>query len=216
MHAMRAKRLPADERRQEIIEWAFRLLAQKGFEGLRMRDIARHVGINSATIHYYFATKQDLIGGVAQHLAVLFSAYRAPTLDFNAAVPGPLRDLRQEFADAAFYRAEYPDFLLVSRELMLRAQRDPDVSAVIAPLNDQWCAALERIIARGQSERVFRGDLAATAMSRVIVAALWGMSALLQLSPRKFAEACQAIEDSLLAPKPLQDPRSSKKGMNLI
>jgi len=198
MPKMRPRRLPADARRHEIVEWAFRLLAEKGFEGLRMRDIALHVGINSATIHHYFATKQDLIEGVAHHLAVMFSTQRAPALKFDAAASPPIRELRQEFADAAFYRAKHPDFLLVSRELTLRAQRDPDVAAVIAPLNSQWCEAIEGILARGQREQVFRRDIVPASMSRVIVGALWGMGALLQLSTREFADACGAIERSLL------------------
>jgi AcrR family transcriptional regulator len=190
----RPRRLPAEERKQEIIDAAFHLLATKGFEGLRMRDVATHVGINSATIHHYFPTKQNLIESVAEHLATQFATVRAPAIGRRADVPGPLHALRQEFADARFYRTHHPELLAASRELSLHATRDPSVAAVVAPLNRQWTRAVERILETGKQQRVFRGNVIPSSASAVIVAALWGMSTLLQLSDREFAKSCQSIE----------------------
>ncbi|WP_445189237.1 TetR/AcrR family transcriptional regulator [Pseudonocardia sp. Cha107L01] len=40
---------------------AFDLIAQKGLEGLRLRDVAAVVGLDHSTLHHYFPTKEDLI-----------------------------------------------------------------------------------------------------------------------------------------------------------
>jgi AcrR family transcriptional regulator len=46
---------------------AFSQIAEHGFEGLRTRDVAAEVGVNIATLHYYFPTKESLIRGVLEH-----------------------------------------------------------------------------------------------------------------------------------------------------
>lgn len=48
---------------------AHALTAEKGFEGLRVREVAARVGVNNATLHYYFPTKEALIGAVVDAIA---------------------------------------------------------------------------------------------------------------------------------------------------
>ena len=43
---------------------AYKRLAEAGFEGLRTRDVAADAGVNIATLHYYFPSKEALIRGV--------------------------------------------------------------------------------------------------------------------------------------------------------
>jgi len=53
-----------ENRRQALVEAALDEIAERGFEGLRTREVAAHVGLNVATLHYYFPTKEALIRGV--------------------------------------------------------------------------------------------------------------------------------------------------------
>ncbi len=46
--------------RERILRKAFNLFSKKGFEGTKMDDIANAVGINKATIYYYFESKKSL------------------------------------------------------------------------------------------------------------------------------------------------------------
>src|SRR4029078_13664414 len=55
------------ERQEALVQAAYDLLAERGFEGLRRRDIAAKVGVNIATLHYYFPTKEKLIRGVVAY-----------------------------------------------------------------------------------------------------------------------------------------------------
>src|SRR5438105_15545698 len=57
-------RAPRSDRRRALVAAAFRRIAEEGFEGLRTRDVAADVGVNIATLHYYFPTKEALIRGV--------------------------------------------------------------------------------------------------------------------------------------------------------
>src|SRR6187455_3309099 len=62
------------DRRRALVTAAYQRLASEGFEGLRTRDVAADVGVNVATLHYYFPTKEALIRGVIGHAMQRFSA----------------------------------------------------------------------------------------------------------------------------------------------
>src|SRR5919201_6765497 len=55
---------PRSDRRRALVAAAYRRIANDGFEGLRTRDVAADVGVNIATLHCYFPTKEALIRAV--------------------------------------------------------------------------------------------------------------------------------------------------------
>jgi AcrR family transcriptional regulator len=55
------------ERMTGILEAACRVIAREGADGLRMGTVAREAGVSSALIHYYFATRRDLLIAAFQH-----------------------------------------------------------------------------------------------------------------------------------------------------
>ncbi|TMC63676.1 MAG: helix-turn-helix transcriptional regulator [Chloroflexota bacterium] len=57
----RPNRSHKEDREQALVEAAFNQIAERGFEGLRTREVAAGVGLNIATLHYYFPTKEALI-----------------------------------------------------------------------------------------------------------------------------------------------------------
>src|SRR5437879_2112513 len=63
----------APDRRRELVLAAYQRIASQGFEGLRTRDVARDAGVNIATLHYYFPTKEALIRGVVRHAQQQFA-----------------------------------------------------------------------------------------------------------------------------------------------
>jgi AcrR family transcriptional regulator len=49
------------EREEAILVAACRVIAQSGAAGLRMSEVAREAGVSSALLHYYFATRHELL-----------------------------------------------------------------------------------------------------------------------------------------------------------
>ena len=47
-------------RREEILEVAEELFAEKGFEGVSMQEIAERVNIQKSALYYYFKSKKDI------------------------------------------------------------------------------------------------------------------------------------------------------------
>jgi len=195
------RRLKAEDRRQQIVETAFAMVAEKGFEGLRTRDVAARVGINSATLHHYFPTKEALVEGVAAHLEDRYRRGRAPERAADEDAPAALRRLRLEFADVTFFWREDPRTWAVSRELMLRAPRDEAVAALVTRLNERWCAGVERVLAEGRDAGVFRAGLDPSAAALAVVGALWGSIVLTHPTQERFAAVCREIEAGLTGEK---------------
>lgn len=166
----------AQERRRSLIRAAYERIASEGFEGLRTRDVADRAGVNIATLHYYFPTKEALIGGVAEYLSSQFITLHAPAV---APSGSPALDrLHQEFADARFYHNQHPDLTAVMLELRLRARRDPAIGRIVDPLLGHWRAGIERWMREGVAEGVLRADLDPGAAATFLVASLSGAASL--------------------------------------
>src|SRR5437868_9563333 len=75
------------ERHHSLVLAAYDLIAEKGFEELRTRDVAMRAGVNIATLHYYFARKEDLIEGVVGYLLDLFSSESSQDLQLDLSTP---------------------------------------------------------------------------------------------------------------------------------
>ncbi|WP_170308882.1 TetR/AcrR family transcriptional regulator [Pseudonocardia hierapolitana] len=126
-------------RRAQLIAAAFRRVADSGFEGLRLRQVAEDVGIDHSTLHHHFATKQSLVEAVAAYTTRQFWETSPPAPDRAAALRAHLRVLQQMIV-------EQPDLFAVTVELDLRARRDPAVAAAMAQHESGWRAKLVEIL----------------------------------------------------------------------
>jgi AcrR family transcriptional regulator len=162
------QRQSGDERRRTLVTIAYRQIAEKGFEGLRVRDIAAEAAINSATLHYYFPTKEALIQGVVEHLVQEFSTLRVPAPSADTLTP--LDELRLEFADARQRLRDTPELFVVLTELYARSLRDPTIARFIRGLENGWHGHLEDILRRGIEAGLFRADLDTAAAAALIMA----------------------------------------------
>ncbi len=64
----RRKRLPAEDRKREIVAGALRVFAQKGFDRATSRELAEAAGVSEALIYKYFPTKEALYHELASLL----------------------------------------------------------------------------------------------------------------------------------------------------
>ncbi|NCL78150.1 TetR family transcriptional regulator [Rhodococcus sp. YH1] len=62
-------RIPAAERRAELVTAAVRTIAAHGVDGATTRRIAQEANAPLATLHYCFATKEALFAAVFEHVA---------------------------------------------------------------------------------------------------------------------------------------------------
>lgn len=146
-----------DERRRSLVQAAYQLIAEGGFERLRTRDIAARAGMNIATLHYYFARKEDLIRSVVEYLLQQFMTAYLPGSPFEMRTP--LEQIRGELAEMQYLLQKKPDMFIVLDELVLRSLHDPAIHDMIKWLDEGWHTYLEQVIRSGIEQGMFRAEL---------------------------------------------------------
>jgi AcrR family transcriptional regulator len=63
-----SKKLPADERRQALLEVAERLFATRPYDQISVQEIAAEAGVARGLIHHYFGGKDDVLAAVMREL----------------------------------------------------------------------------------------------------------------------------------------------------
>lgn len=190
---------PQDEqgkRRLLLLQTAFDVIAEVGFEGLRTRAVATRAGVNIATLHYYFPSKQDLVEGLAQLIGAKF-------VTIHGRKPAPsgfpaLDRLRQEFSDGRHYFKHESNMLLVMQEFDMRGKRDREVQKVVDQMKSQWRQGIERMVVEGVEDGTFRTDLDSKVMLAMLMSIFWGISA---AGGDKISEIERSTESWILSDK---------------
>ncbi len=159
------------DRTFEIVKIGCRLIAEKGFEGFRTREVAAEAGINPATLHYYFPTKEAIIQGVVDYIIGEFSETPLPESPPATA----LEALRFEFEDLRERFRNTPAHFVVLTEIWVRASRDPALAVIMLRQDEYWHKHLKGIMDSGVADGSFRPDLDTSIAARVVMAQLRGL-----------------------------------------
>ena len=164
-----APRAPADERRQALVRAAYHQIAARGFEGLRTREVAQEVGLNVATLHYYFPTKESLIKGVVDHAMSRFQSTLTPH-------GRPGEELRAHLLAVATLLREEPELGQVMAELALRSIRDPSIADILGATTQDWQHAVRVLLRRAVAAGRARPELDSDAAAALIISVLGSMT----------------------------------------
>jgi AcrR family transcriptional regulator len=182
-----------EQRRTQILDAAEHTIARTGFEGFRVRDIADQVGINIATLHYYFPTKQLLIEAMAQRIVRALKPVQSSLDDPRQALTNHIENILTRFA-------ANKDPFVVLNELNARAARDAELHAVLRVHDEDWAAYLRDIFVVGRATRQFRADLDPEGATVLVLGFLKGLVAQLDLTPQRGRQAVDEIIRAMTAP----------------
>jgi AcrR family transcriptional regulator len=180
----------ANQRPAQIVRAAYQLIVDSGLEGFRTRDVAAKVGINSATLHYYFPSKESLIRGVVQHL---IEELKKPLVKPHREPQSAVDKLRLEFRDVSARIRQAPGQLLVLNELAIRSWRDPAIARILSHLDEQWRGHLVSILKQGIKEGTFRSDLNPLSTANAIMTQLRGLGMQVKLDASQFDRLVKQI-----------------------
>lgn len=120
--------------REQIIDAAYRILADDGLGGLTMRRLAQQLGVQPGATYYHVASKQELLVAVAErilnHAEIRLNEPGRVALDIRAALL-PIRDSADVVSFANAFR---PGALAPFRTL------EQLFSAGLAPQQARWAA----------------------------------------------------------------------------
>ncbi|MBO0778671.1 MAG: TetR/AcrR family transcriptional regulator [Ktedonobacteraceae bacterium] len=175
------------DRRQDLIRAAYHTIAHKGFEGLRVREVAALVGMNGATLHHYFPTKELLIQAVVDSVIARLS------LAFTNLSGTPAEQLHEHLTRLHRLMQEESALFVVLTEINLRAQRDP-VLHFLVEQETLWHERLVGLLQAGVEQQNWPPDLDPSTTASAIISLVEGASLWATIMPSRAEQALSQLE----------------------
>jgi AcrR family transcriptional regulator len=138
--------------RATILSAAIEQIAQRGYDGVRLRDIARSAGVSIGLVQHYFGAREDL-------LAEAFEHHCAALLDGWSKLTGSEPDPWQRIIALVDRLAVSPDLSLrasIWAEFCSSAARRPELRPALRRVYTTWREFLRGAITEGVAAETLR------------------------------------------------------------
>lgn len=165
--------LTAEDRRGQVLAAAVRCLADRGYESVRLRDIAREAEVSTGLIQHYFESREALLEATFHHACrELIDRWARVSSELS---PWAVLDrLLDEVAD--------PVNALTWAEFATASARHESLRDSFRGVYDQWRAVVQAAIERGEADGSFRPTLPPAEIGELLLAYVDG--SLLALASR--------------------------------
>ncbi|MHA3683018.1 TetR/AcrR family transcriptional regulator [Leucobacter sp. HY1908] len=154
-----------DERRAQIMAATRRVMVQRGVAMLRVADVAREAKVSPGIVHYYFASKDDLIRETFEDNFASSVERRASLLAQKLPVDEKLQLLLDTYVPKDDVTSESWHVWL---ELWVGALQDEQLRRVNDAAYDEWRRLIGGLIDEGVEQGVFVSPDPASAVNKLI------------------------------------------------
>ncbi len=170
-----APRKSSLDRKEQIVSAAIERLHAVGFEGFRVGDVARDVGINNATLIHHYPSKVALIRAVVQRFTTRFAA----VADASNTGGAPRARLARHMRSSVELMRSSPEMFAVLNEIMVRARRDPEIAQLVSVPLQAWRRHIVSLLLASPDEGDAAERSGAEEIATACMAQLLGMGLLL-------------------------------------
>ena len=154
-----------EEKRKQLLAAAVRVFARTGYHDCRVGDITEEAGVAHGLLYHYFTSKEEVLEAVFRDAwTEVLDAFRA----VEASDEKPREQLSHIAAILLGSWRRDPDLV---RVLVREIGRSPQVQRKVAELRQAF-ESIERVVAHGQREGVFRSDVDARLLSWIFYGAI--------------------------------------------
>ncbi|KOG28981.1 TetR family transcriptional regulator [Streptomyces viridochromogenes] len=139
------------ERRDELLRAAVEQIEARGVAAVRISDVASALGVSNALVLYHFSTKEQLVAAAFAHAAEADLAQLRRVLGRRSSAVRRLRAAVRWYAPTGQAKG-----WRLWIEGWAASLRDPGLRRVATSLDQEWKAALTRVIAEGAAAGEFR------------------------------------------------------------
>jgi AcrR family transcriptional regulator len=167
--------------REEILDAAFEVFAERGYHDAGVADIATRVGIGHSTFYRHFESKRDILGHVID--AVIERSMAALTAENAPDAANTLADYRAQVQRIASALDDIAKDARVVRMLLSQATGvDAELERRVFAMFDLAVTLTRGYFDHGRERGYLRADLDTAATAHAVVGMILG-SALLSLNP---------------------------------
>lgn len=177
----------AQQRAQQIVDAAARVMSRKGYGGTTMKDIAAEAGIAPGLIHYYFDSKEDLLLAVTGGLCVQMRADAEQAF----AASGDLPPIARAWAalEATKVHLGHPEQQRLFLETITLALSEPRVREQLGAFYESLLDASEAMVAELSTQVPTPPPVPLRDFAAVLVAAIDGMALQKLIDPERDVDA---------------------------
>jgi len=139
-----SKRLPADRRRQQLLDVALTLFAERGYNATTMDDTAEAAGVTKPLLYQHFDSKRALYLELVDSVAATLLGALAEAV---VSAEGPRQQVERGFAAYFHLVVTHPDAfnLLFGSDV----PHDPELSRAVREVQDTIAEAIDPLIDAG-------------------------------------------------------------------
>jgi len=132
----------AQQKRDKVVDAAYKVMSEKGYEKASIKDIASEAGITPGLIHYYFRNKEEILTDL------LLASSRQYTQDMQRLQSSvPTEHLAKAALNEPKDRVErQPDWYKLRYELFALGLRNPQISDSVNDLLENARTGIETIL----------------------------------------------------------------------
>jgi AcrR family transcriptional regulator len=134
------------ERKQQLVECAAQLFAERGFDETRIKDIVDAAGVAKGLFYWYFENKEALFAEVAADIRLRLRKHQAAAIDPDA---DALRQIRQGAEASVQFMAEHAHFFSLLEVETGAVTQESRREGTAQHIRD-----VRRMIVRGQADGV--------------------------------------------------------------
>ncbi|GAB2502770.1 HTH-type transcriptional regulator BetI [Corynebacterium atrinae] len=172
-----------EQRRRELIESTWRVIARQGQSGATMRQIAQEAGYANGALKPYFPTKADLLEATYTHV------YELTETRIDKATHG-LRGLTALRALCLEVLPVSPHLLDEARIVVSfwdTAAQDHDRARLIAESLDRWHGRISRMLSETDSDGELRSGVDIESVTGAMLGFLQGSQVTAVMAPESFS-----------------------------
>ena len=182
------------DRPSQILEYTCRVIARDGAEGLRMAAVAREAKVSNALLHYYFATREELIRQAFEYHDRRETQRSRQRLEQIANPVARIREvLAHELADDAVVREGW----ILWSEMQRLAMFHEALRTSVADRSARWVGGVADLITEAQLERAVHPSVVAAAVALRMTALVDGLGPLIISGSLTRDEALVALDEAL-------------------
>ena len=150
-----ATRLPAAERRLELVETAVRVFSEGSYRGTTTAEIARAAGVSEPILYRHFASKRELYFAALEHV---WAKARVAWEEAVAGAPNVRAGLEEMGSRQVGLRDCKHQLAELWVQALSEATEDPELRKYVRRHLREVHGFFADLIRRGQEEGVFRAD----------------------------------------------------------